>query len=111
MEKILELASQLGKTIAQDQRTQKLNLAQKALDQDQDAQKLLKDYQDHAEIIRQLENGQKPIEVEDKHKLADLEQKISTNALIREMTRRQVDFVDIMRKVKETIDNEIQATQ
>ena len=111
MTNLLELARQLGQTIAADERTAKLNQAQEALNQDEAARKLLQDYQQQAEHIRKLEAAQKPIEVEEKHKLIELEQNISTNAVIGEMTRRQVDFVDMMRKVKETIDAQIQTNK
>lgn len=108
MERIVELARQLGRRMAGHERTTLLKDAQKKLDEDDQAKELMEQYRQQSERIGQLDQEQKPIEVSDKHKLTELEQKLSTNAAISELIRRQADFVEMMRKVKTTIDNELQ---
>ena len=75
---------------------------------DGDAGELVKAYQAQAERMAELEKSNKPIEVEEKRKLAELEEKIGTHPTLAELTRRQVDFVEMMRKVKQAIDQELQ---
>ena len=111
MEKLIEMAQKLGRCIAVHERTVLLKKAQKMVDGDPQAGKLVEEYQQQAEKIHQLEQEQKPIEVTDKHKLREIEQKISNNESLKEMTRRQVDFVDMMRKVKQAIDEQLEIEQ
>ncbi len=110
MEQLIESARQLGRKIAAHERTVLLNKAQKAVNEDSEAGGLIGEYQQQAEKIRKLEQEQKPIEVEDKHKLKEIEQKISINDKLKELTRRQVDFVEMMQKIKQAIDNQLQVT-
>jgi len=108
MERLIELAQQLGKRIAAHQRTALLKQAQKEVNDDSEALRLVREYQKLADKIRQLEHDQKPVEVDVKHQLADLETQIGTHPKLAELSKRQVDFVEMMQKVKTAIDNQIQ---
>ncbi len=108
MQEIIEHARKLGQMIANHQRTIDLKEMEKALDADESAQKLLQDYQKQAEHIHNLETTGKPIEVEDKHKLRNLEQQMALNDTLKKITAKQVDFVELMNKVKSEIDAQIQ---
>ena len=103
MEKLIELAERLGKMVAEHERTAKYKKAQQALKDDAEARQLVQEHQQQAEKIMNLEREQQPIEVDDKRKLSELEGKISTNAVLRELMRRQVDFVEMTRKLHEAI--------
>jgi cell fate (sporulation/competence/biofilm development) regulator YlbF (YheA/YmcA/DUF963 family) len=105
---LIELARRLGRQIAAHERTTQLKQAQAAVSADAEARQLVEAYQQQAQKITELEEQQKPIEVEDKHKLREIEEKISTNAKLVELTRRQVDFIDMMRKIKQTIDEQLE---
>lgn len=107
MERLIELAQQLGRRIADHERTTLLKQAQKDVNDDPDAVKIIQDYQQQADKIHRLEHEHKPIEVDDKHKLTDLETQISTHPKLAQLTKRQVDFVEMMQKVKAAIDNQI----
>jgi len=108
MEELISMAQQLGKKLAAHERTAKLKAAQKALNNDPDASQLVQDYQKQVDKIHKLEQEVKPIEPEDKRLLAELEGKIAANAMFADLTRRQADFVEMMQKVKQAIDNELQ---
>ena len=108
MERLIELAQQLGKRIAAHERTTLLKQAQKVVNDDPDVVRIIQDYHKQAEKIHQLEIEQKPIEVADKHLLAELETKIGTHPKLTELTKRQVNFVEMMQKVKAAIDKQIQ---
>ncbi len=108
MEHLIELARRLGKQIAASERTELLKKAQGTLREDGQAGQLLEDYRVHVQKIQGLEKANKPVEVEDKRKLQELEGQIAANGVIGELTRRQADFVELMQKVKEAIDGELQ---
>ena len=108
MDQLVELAKRLGRQMAAHERTTLLKQAQKAVDDDPEAAELIKAYQEQAKHLAELEKANKPIEVADKQKLSELEAKIGMHASLAELTRRQVDFVDMMRKVKQSIDEQLQ---
>jgi cell fate (sporulation/competence/biofilm development) regulator YlbF (YheA/YmcA/DUF963 family) len=108
MEELISMARQLGKKLADHERTAKLKAAQKSITDDPTASQLLQDYQKQVEKIHKLEQETKPIEPEDKRLLAELEGKIAANKIFADLTRRQADFVEMMQKVKQAIDNELQ---
>jgi len=109
MDQLMELAERLGRQIAAHERTTLLQKAQQAVNDDQPTKDLLTQYQQQAQKIQQLEQEQKPIEVDDKHQLQSLEEKLSTNPQISELARRQADFVEMMHKVKKAIDDQLGA--
>ena len=110
MDHLIELAKRLGKQMAAHENSQLLKQAQQNVDSDALAKELVESYQKQAQKITDLEEQQKPIEIEDKHQLSDLQQKIATHAGLAELTRRQVDFLDMMRKIRQAIDSELEIT-
>ena len=110
MEELIALARQLGQQISAHERTQQLKQVQKKVDADGEAAKLVQAYQEQMQHLADLERRNKPIEVDDKRKLRDLEEKIAAHPTLGELTRRQVDFVEMMRKIKDAIDGELQVS-
>ncbi len=108
MQEVIELARKLGEMIASHPRTKALKEMQQVLDKDEQARNLLKDYQKQIERIHSLESAGKPIEVADKHALRDIEQKMANNETLKQISIKEVDFVEMMNKVKEEIDSKIQ---
>lgn len=107
MQELLKMAQDLGKKIAENERTVEMKTAQKAVAEDPDAKELVDRYQQHAHHLYQLEQQGKPIEVDDKRTLETLQKDISQNPKLQSLTSCQVEFVDMMRKVKEAIDEQI----
>jgi len=83
---------------------QALHAAQKKVHDDAAAQKILKDYQQQANLIRRRESEGKPIEPDDKRKLAELERGMAANDALKAMMRAQADYLDLMNQVHEAID-------
>ena len=110
MDQLIELAKRLGKQIAAHENSQLLKQSQKTVDHDARAKDLVENYQKQAQKIADLETQQKPIEIDDKHKLRDIQQKIAAHTGLAELTRRQVDFLDMMRKIRQAIDSELEIT-
>ena len=107
MDPIIELAGRLGKAITESPQAAKLHQARKSLDQHKDLVQLLKDYQAQAEKTDRLEQENKPIEVEDKHKLQDLRDRLVASDVFKAYTAAQVEYVNLMRQVSDAMRKEL----
>ncbi len=111
MTEINELAQQLGKAINQSPQAAKLRAARAALEADKPAVAALKEYQTQADKIARLEDENKPIEVEDKHKLQELHDKLVALDVFKNFTSAQVDYIDVMRKVNDALRKQLAETE
>jgi len=102
-EQVLKAAKQLGQLIAEHEAAVKFESSIKKLQADLDAQRAMNDLNRHVAALAQKEAEGKPIEVEEKHKLADLQQVVSANPLLRELQVGQMDYLDLMRQIDQTI--------
>jgi len=107
MQEIVELAEKLGSLLAKEPAVRAFVQARKSVDDDKQAQQLLKDYEAQARRIGELEASGKPVEPEDKHKLSDLQSQISSNELIKKFLQAQVEYMDVIRKVNERINQHL----
>ncbi|MCP4594485.1 MAG: YlbF family regulator [bacterium] len=105
MDAILELARRLGKQIAEDPRAKTFHQAQADLNQNTDAQQLLKSFNEQIQRVQSLEEEHKPIEPEDKRKLAETQQQISGNACLSAYAKAQADYVELMQHVSAAVEN------
>ena len=103
MADITQLAEQLGRAINQSPQAANLRAARKALNAEPEIAKLLKDYQAQADKIATLEEEQKPIEVEDKRTLRQLQERLFALEPFKKFTASQIEYVDLMRNVNESL--------
>jgi cell fate (sporulation/competence/biofilm development) regulator YlbF (YheA/YmcA/DUF963 family) len=101
---ILTKARALGEALAAHPVVQAHSQSQRAAREDRGAQQLLRDYQAQLTRIRQLESELKPIEVEDKRKLKDLEARMAGCDSLKNLMRTQADYVALMSQVNNAID-------
>lgn len=111
MDPIIELAEKLGKAISDSAPAAKLREARKLLDQQPEVKKLLEEYQAQSDKVAQLEHENKPVEVDDKHKIEELQGKLVSNETFKKLTSAQVDYVDLMRRVNTTLRKHLQNTE
>ncbi|MFQ5806850.1 MAG: YlbF family regulator [Phycisphaerae bacterium] len=104
MQELLDRARALGEAIANHPRVRAFMAARAKAEQDSEAQQLLKAYEEQAQHVRRLEAEQKPIEVADKRKLAECEQKMASNEALKELMRTQVDYVTLMNRVNQAME-------
>jgi len=104
---ILEQARRLGKEIAGSPQARKLRQARRTLDQHEDVKKLLEEFQAQSEKVGRLESENKPVEVEDKHKLQDLHDRLVGSEVFKQFTAAQVDYIDLMRKVNQALGEQL----
>ena len=105
---IIELANRLGRAIAAAPATKALHEARKAMEAEENTTQLLNEFRVQSEKIDRLERENKPVEVEDKHRLQELQQKLMASEAFKKFTAAQVDYVDLMRKVNHAIQGQIQ---
>jgi cell fate (sporulation/competence/biofilm development) regulator YlbF (YheA/YmcA/DUF963 family) len=103
MDTIIQLAENLGKAIASSLQAANLRAARGALEKEKDVAQLLKEYRAQADKIAQLEQAQKPVEVQDKHKLQDLHDRLVSSEVFKKFTAAQVEFLDLVRRANEAI--------
>ena len=101
MDEILDLATKLGKRIAQDPRASHMVTAQVALENSLSDRQLLADYEQQQQRIYELEVSGKPIEPNDKRKLADLHGKVVGSPVIKQVLKAQADFLEVMNSVSD----------
>ena len=104
---IIELAKRLGKAIADSPTASDLRDVQKAMDGEPKVTQLLKDFQAQSDKIAESESQQKPVEVQDKHKLQELHEKLVSSDVFKKYTAAQVEYVDLMRKVNDAIGSQM----
>ncbi|MFB3894295.1 MAG: YlbF family regulator [Phycisphaerae bacterium] len=111
MNEIIELAGKLGKAIASSPQATAMRAARKALDAEASVVQTLKDYQAQEDKIAQLQHDNKPIEVDDKHKLQDLHDKLIASDVFKKFTAAQVDYVDLLRQVNSAMRQQLAETE
>jgi cell fate (sporulation/competence/biofilm development) regulator YlbF (YheA/YmcA/DUF963 family) len=115
MEKIMptiaELAAQLGQAVANSPQAAKLKAARAELDRHADIAAMLKEFSAHAEKLAKLEEANKPVEVADKHKLQELQDKLVSHEVFKRYTAAQMDYVDLMRQVNAELRKHLAAVE
>jgi len=107
MSAITELASRLGKTIASSPEAIAMKAARDTLNSATEIAQVLKDLQVQTARIQQLEAENKPIEVDDKHKLQDLQEELAASDVFKKYSAAQVNYIDLMRQVNQAIQTEL----
>ena len=88
-----------------------LRAARQELDKQDDIKLLLRDFHAQSEKMAKLQEADKPIEVDDKHKLQELQDKLISQEVFKKFTAAQVEYVDLMRRVNETLRKQLAKTE
>jgi cell fate (sporulation/competence/biofilm development) regulator YlbF (YheA/YmcA/DUF963 family) len=104
MTELLNQARTLGEAIAANPKVKSFLAAQADVSADAEAQRLLADYQRHAQEMQQLASEQKPIEPELKHKLASCEQAMASHESLKRLMRAQADYIDVMNAINQAME-------
>ncbi len=111
MSAIIELANRLGKAIADSPQAAALREARQGLEDHPEVKELLRNFREQSTKIMQLEAEQKPVDVEDKHKLQDLQTKLVATEVFKKFTAAQVEYIDMMRQVNEAMQKQLNETE
>ncbi|HEY3242455.1 MAG TPA: YlbF family regulator [Phycisphaerae bacterium] len=103
MDPILDVARDLGKRLAEHPKVKAYLEANEAVAASASTRQILTDYESQARKIEELTAANQPVEPEDKRKLADLEQKMASDPLMKTLLKAQADYVGLMRQVQAAI--------
>jgi cell fate (sporulation/competence/biofilm development) regulator YlbF (YheA/YmcA/DUF963 family) len=104
VDQILELAARLGERIAADPRGRQMADARAALDGSLQDRQLLEDYEAQQQKMNELAAAGRPIEPEDKRRLADLHAKVIGSRVIKDVLKAQADYLELMTVVSQRIE-------
>jgi cell fate (sporulation/competence/biofilm development) regulator YlbF (YheA/YmcA/DUF963 family) len=107
MEEILDLAARLGKAIGADPRASRLREARAELEASLEDRQLLADYEKQQQVVRRLELENKPIEPNDKRKLADLHAGVIGSEVLKRLLTAEADYIELSALVHQRIEQEI----
>lgn len=108
-QELIGKARALGEALARHPRIRAHLQAQRAVANDESAQKVLRDYEAQLQHIRKLEAEQKPVEVADKQRLAALQGELAGNDALKQLMRTQTDYVALMSRVNQAMDAPLSA--
>lgn len=111
MPDVMKLAEELGKAINDSPQAVALRKIRDELSKQPEMTKLLNDFRDHTDKIARLEADQKPVEVDDKRRLQDLHGKLVATDIFKKYTAAQVEYVDVMRRVNDTLRKHLADTE
>lgn len=103
VQEILQLAEKLGKAIADSPQAARLDEARRKLDDQPEVRELIGQLNKQAQKIGELEQQNKPVEVEDKQKLREIQSKLVAQDVFKTYQSAQVDYMDLMTKVSQQI--------
>jgi cell fate (sporulation/competence/biofilm development) regulator YlbF (YheA/YmcA/DUF963 family) len=104
VDQILEQAARLGEQIAADPRGRQMADARAALDGSLQDRQLLEDYEAQQQKMNELAAAGRPIEPEDKRRLADLHAKVIGSRVIKDVLKAQADYLELMTVVSQRIE-------
>ncbi len=107
MDKVLDLARQLGQEIRQHERYRQLREAEKRVMADPVAVKIQEDLERHLQHMHELEVQNKPIEVADKRELQRIQMLARTNLALQSLLKVQADYFEMMNHVNRAILEEL----
>jgi cell fate (sporulation/competence/biofilm development) regulator YlbF (YheA/YmcA/DUF963 family) len=108
MEKIFELAKQLGESLAEHPIGKRYHGAKDILDADSSAKTLIQEYEQIVVKLGQKEKQGKPIEPEEKRMLTDLQSKLAGNESVKKWMESQVEYMNLLRQINDQVMKEVQ---
>ena len=102
-EQILQEAEKLGQLVAQHPAVARYKQAQKAVAEDPEAGRLLADFDRQLESLARQEQTGMPVTDAQRMQLESLQGRIISHLKIKALNMAQVEFVDLLRKVTQTI--------
>ena len=102
-QQILDEAEKLSKLVADHPSLAKYKQAQKAVSEDADASRLLADFDRQIETLARQEQSGMPITDAQRHQLEALQSKIISHIKIKNLNMAQVEFIDLLRRINQTI--------
>lgn len=108
-QEIMDGAAKLGQLVAQHPAVARFKAAQKAVADDPDAARLLGEFDRQLEALGRQEQSGLPVSDAQRMQLESLQGRIVSHIKIKALNLAQVEFVDLLRKVTQTIQRPVMA--
>ncbi|MBV8780395.1 MAG: YlbF family regulator [Phycisphaerae bacterium] len=102
-QQILSEAEKLGQLVAQHPAVAKYKAAQKTVADDPDAGRLLSEFDRQLETLARQEQSGMPVSDAQRSQLESIQSRIVSNIKVKALNLAQVEFIDLLRKVTQTI--------
>jgi cell fate (sporulation/competence/biofilm development) regulator YlbF (YheA/YmcA/DUF963 family) len=102
-DQIMQEAEKLGQLVAQHPAVARYKQAQKSVAEDPEAGRLLADFDRQLETLGRQEQSGMPVTDAQRVQLESLQGRIISHIKIKALNMAQVEFVDLLRKVTQTI--------
>lgn len=107
-QQILSEAEKLGKLVSEHAAITRFKDAQKAVASDPEASRLLQEFDRTLDALGRQEQSGMPVTDAQRMQLEAVQQRIVSHLKIKALNLAQVEFVDILRKVTQTIQAQVQ---
>jgi cell fate (sporulation/competence/biofilm development) regulator YlbF (YheA/YmcA/DUF963 family) len=104
---ILAEADKLGQLVAQHPAVERYKNAQKAVAEDPDANRTMAEFERQLETLARQEQTGMPVTDAQRQQLETLQSRIVSNVKVKNLNMAQVDFIDLLRKVNQTIQSKV----
>src|SRR5687768_10705541 len=102
-DQIMQEAEKLGQLVAQHPAVARYKQAQKSVAEDPEAGRLLADFDRQLETLGRQEQSGMPVTDAQRMQLESLQSRIISHIKIKALNMAQVEFVDLLRKITQTI--------
>jgi len=102
-QQLLDEAEKLGKLVAQHPAIEKYKQAQRSIAEDPDASRSLAEFDRQLETLARQEQAGMPVTDAQRQTLESLQQRIASNIKVKALNMAQVEFMDLLRKITQTI--------
>ena len=102
-QQILDEAERIGQLVAQHPAVEKYRNAQRAVSEDAEASRALAEFERQLETLGRQEQAGMPVTDAQRQTLEQLQSRIISNIKVKALNMAQVDFIDLLRKVTQTI--------
>jgi cell fate (sporulation/competence/biofilm development) regulator YlbF (YheA/YmcA/DUF963 family) len=106
-QQILDAAEKLGELLKQHPAVERFKSAQKGVNQDPEASRLLQEFERQLENLGRQEQQGKPVTDAQRTQLESLQSKIVSHLKIKNLNMAQMEFVDLLRKVSQTYQRQL----
>ena len=103
IQQILSEAEKLGQLVASHPAVDKYKQAQKSLSDDPDASRSLAEFDRQLENLARQEQTGMPVTDAQRQQLESLQSRIVSNIKVKALNMAQVEFIDLLRKVNQTV--------
>ena len=107
-QKIMDEAAKLGELVAQHPAVARYKQAQKAVEEDPEAARLMADFERQLETLGRQQQAGQAITDTQRQQLEALQNRIISHIKIKAMNMAQVEFVDLLRRITQTIQAPLQ---